>query len=81
MSYITDEICSILGGDPSIPEDQYQVWKDRYESQTEAEKVFDLLGAISQYLLSPSSHASCSVLAMALVCTHRWTNEKMDEEF
>ena len=62
--------------DFEVTDEAYESWKVWYEEQPEHEKVFHLLGALSQYLLDTESKAAASVLATAVVCTSRWTSEK-----
>lgn len=67
--------------DFEVTDEAYADWKVWYEEQPEHEKVFHLLGALSQYLLDTESKATASVLATAIVCTSRWTSEKDLEDF
>lgn len=66
--------------DVNISEEEYQAWKVHFESKSEHEKVFNLLGVLSQYLLG-GGRAGASILAHAVVCTNRWCTEKDNEEF
>lgn len=73
-------VISKLSENFEVTDEEYQNWKVWYETLPEHEKVFRLLGAVSQYLVSPCN-ASASVLASAIVCSERWCNEKDDEDF
>jgi oligoendopeptidase F len=73
-------IMNDLADNFDVSDEDYQNWKVWYESLQDYEKVDRLLGAISQYLTTPCN-ASASVMASAIVCTNRWTNEKADEDF
>lgn len=76
-----DKIISSIGEDYKVTDEEYFAWKQWYDQQEDHEKVFHLLGALSQYLTSPDSHAAAGVLAMAVVCTERWTSDKSDQQF
>lgn len=75
-----DKIVEALGDDFDVSEEEYTHWKANYENLPEHEKVFSLLVALSQYFLS-GCRASAAILGTAVVCTHRWTEEKSMEDF
>lgn len=80
-SNVLKAIIADLGEDcANVSEEEYQLWKMNYENLPEHDKVFNLLGAMSQYLTC-ASKASASILATAVVCTERWCNEKDLENF
>lgn len=81
ISKILSSICEHLpDGDLVITDEEYYVWKSRFEDLKEHEKVFEIVGALSQYLTS-GCRASASVFASAMTCTARWCNEKDNEDF
>lgn len=75
-----DRIMDSLDDDFEVTEEEYAAWKVWYENLKDHEKVFHLLGALSQFLLS-GCRASSVVLATAVICTSRWQNEKEMEDF
>lgn len=64
----------------SITDADYAQWKEWYETLPEHEKLFRLLGALSQYFTNPCK-ASSSILMSAIICTSRWCNDKDMEDF
>lgn len=64
----------------TVSDEEYQAWKIHFEQKSEHDKVFNLLGVLSQYLLG-GGRAGASVLASAVICTSRWCNEKDNEEW
>lgn len=75
-------IMSELGSELAVTEEEYQSWKKDFEQLPEHDKVFNLLGVISQYLLSAGeSKAASSILASAIICTSRWCDEKSLDDF
>lgn len=80
-SKVLNSILSVLNhSDAEVSEADYQSWKQLYETLPEDEKVFRLLVALSQYLLS-GCNASAAILASAVICTQRWCEEKSDKDF
>lgn len=75
-----DKILEALGDDFDVSDEEYKAWKTCYENLPDHEKVFSLLGALSQYLLS-GCRASAAILGTAMICTSRWTEEKSMEDF
>lgn len=69
------------GDSETINEEVYLGWKVWYDQQEDYEKVEHLLGAMSQFLLDPESHAARAVLRNTVVFTHRWSQEKHLEDF
>lgn len=63
-----------------VTDEEYQAWKVNFEQLEEHEKVFRLLGVLSQYLLG-GGRAGATILASAVICTHRWCQEKDLENF
>lgn len=81
VSKVLKNIMDAVGDiDISVSEDEYASWKLYFDGLSEHDKVFNLLGALSQYLISGSS-ASAAVLMVAMICTERWCKEKDQEEF
>ncbi len=74
------KITEMIPEDYSVSDSEYFTWKIWYESLPEHEKIFHLLGAVSEFTINPS-HSGASIFASALVCTQRWLDEKFDEEF
>lgn len=66
--------------DIDVTDEEYQKWKEYYDDLSESDKVANLLGVMSEYLLS-NSNASASVLAVAVICTNRWVQEQNQKEF
>lgn len=80
---LLQKILAELDTDPesfNVTDAEYQAWKSNFEQMEEHEKVFNLLGVLSQYLLG-GGRAGASVLASAVICTSRWCNEKDNEAF
>lgn len=81
ISKILSSICENLpDGDLTITDAEYYAWKERFDDLKEHEKVFEIVGSLSQYLTS-GCRASASIFASALTCTARWCNEKDNEDF
>lgn len=80
QSKLLKKICSELDDDIDVSEEDYQKWKINFEQLPEHEKVFRLLGVLSQYLLG-GGRAGASILASAIICTTRWCDEKDEEDF
>lgn len=79
-SALLKKICSELDDDIDVSEEDYQKWKINFEQLQEHEKVFRLVGVLSQYLLG-GGRAGASILASAIICTTRWCDEKDEEDF
>ena len=80
---LLQKILSDIATEPesfNVSDDDYNSWKENFESLSEHEKVFQLLGVLSQYLLG-GGRAGASVLATAVICTNRWCQEKDNEAF
>lgn len=75
-----NKILEHLGDNFDLTDEEYEAWKTNYENLPDHEKVFSLLGALSQYLLS-DCRASAAILGTAILCTSRWTEEKSMEDF
>ncbi|MDS1552154.1 hypothetical protein QPL51_03760 [Escherichia coli] len=79
-SAVLKKILKDLDGEFNVTEEEYQNWKKGFEQLTEYDKVFNMIGVISQYLLG-GGRASASILASAIICTSRWCDEKSLEDF
>ncbi len=80
-SKVLKKILSELEDDNiEVSEEEYQAWKVNFEQLAEHEKVFKLIGVLSQYLLG-GGRAGAAILASAVICTSRWCNEKDMEDF
>lgn len=79
-SSVLKKILKELDGEFNVTEEEYQHWKKGFEQLTEYDKVFNMIGVISQYLLG-GGRASASILASAIICTSRWCDEKSLEDF
>lgn len=66
--------------DTTVSDEDYEKWKLYFDSLEEHEKVFNLLGVLSQYLLD-GGRAAAYILASAIICTSRWCDEKDLEDF
>ena len=83
VSQLPPVLKAMMGDIPdnfTVSDAEYETWKAWYETLQDYEKVERLLGAISQYLTSPCK-ASASVMAAAIICTHRWVDDKEMENF
>ncbi|MFS8320021.1 hypothetical protein ACMG5I_03760 [Escherichia coli] len=79
-SAVLKKILKEIDGEFNVTEEEYQHWKKDFEQLTEYDKVFNMIGVISQYLLG-GGRASASILASAIICTSRWCDEKRLEDF
>ncbi|UTS53450.1 hypothetical protein UES1_075 [Escherichia phage UE-S1] len=79
-SAVLKKILKEIDGEFNVTEEEYQHWKKDFEQLTEYDKVFNMIGVISQYLLG-GGRASASILASAIICTSRWCDEKSLEDF
>ena len=79
-SAVLKKILKDLDGEFNVTEEEYQNWKKGFEQLTEYDKVFNMIGVNSQYLLG-GGRASASILASAIICTSRWCDEKSLEDF
>lgn len=80
QSAVLKMILNDLDGEFNVTEEEYQHWKKEFEQLSEHDKMFTLIGVISQYLLG-GSRASASIFASAIICTSRWCDEKSLEDF
>lgn len=80
VSPVLKIIMKDLARDFEVSDEEYNRWKSWYDTLPEYEKLERLLGAISQYLTSPS-HGAAAIMASAIVCTHRYIEEKSLEDF
>lgn len=80
LNSVLKALLNDVPADIEVPEEDYQKWKADYEHLPEHEKVFNLLGVLSQYLTS-GGRTAASMLAVAIICTDRWCNEKDLEDF
>lgn len=79
-SAVLKKILKEIDGEFNVTEEEYQHWRKDFEQLTEYDKVFNMIGVISQYLLG-GGRASASILASAIICTSRWCDEKSLEDF
>lgn len=79
-SAVLKKILNDLDGEFNVSEEEYQSWKNDFEQLTDYDKVFNMIGVISQYLLG-GGRASATILASAIICTARWCDEKSLEDF
>lgn len=79
-SAVLKKILKEIDGEFNVTEEEYQHWKKDFEQLTEYDKVLNMIGVISQYLLG-GGRASASILASAIICTSRWCDEKSLEDF
>lgn len=77
---VLKKILSDIEDNITVSDSDYESWKVNFERLNEHEKVFQLLGVMSQYLLS-GCRASASVFATAVICIDRWCDEKDLEDF
>ncbi len=77
---VLKKILNELGDEFNVTEEEYQCWKKDFELLAEYDKVFNMIGVISQYLLG-GGRASASILASAIICTSRWCDEKSLGDF
>lgn len=75
LEIVTEQI-----GDVTVSDDEYEAWKKWYETLSEHDKIFHVVGATSQYLIS-GCRASAAVFASAIICTNRWIEEKSLDDF
>lgn len=79
-SAVLKKIVAELDEEITVSDTEYESWKKDFEQLPEYDKVFNMIGVISQYLLG-GGKASASILASAIICTSRWCDEKSLEEF
>lgn len=79
-SAVLKQILKEIDGEFNVTEEEYQHWKKDFEQLNEYDKVFNMIGVISHYLLG-GGRASASILASAIICTSRWCDEKSLEDF
>ena len=80
LSPVLNLIMKDLADEFSVSDEEYRrrfIW---YDKLPDYEKLERLLGAVSQYLTSPSA-GSAAIMASAIVCTHRYIEEKSLEDF
>lgn len=80
ISPVLKLIMKDLADEFSVSDEEYRRWFIWYDKLPDYEKLERLLGAVSQYLTSPSS-GSAAIMASAIVCTHRYIEEKSLEDF
>jgi hypothetical protein len=80
LSPVLKLIMQDLSEEFEITDAEYEKWREWYDTLKEHEKLERLLGAISQYLTSPSK-GSAVVMASAITCTHRYIEEKSEKDF
>lgn len=80
VSPVLKLIMKDLAEEFDVTDEEYNRWKSWYDTLQDYEKLERLLGAISQYLTSPSKGAA-AIMASAIVCTHRYIEEKSAEDF
>lgn len=79
-SAVLKKILNDLGSEIEVSDEEYEFWKKDFEQLSESDKVFNMIGVVSQYLLG-GGRASASILASAIICTARWCQEKSIDDF
>ncbi|AHY25395.1 hypothetical protein PS2_149 [Serratia phage PS2] len=67
--------------DLKLSDDEYNAWKEKFVQLSESDKLLNVVGPISQWMLCPESHAAGSIVAVVMMCVNRYIEETSLEDF
>ena len=71
----------ITHGHTTISDEEYLKWKSVFSKKSEADKLIDVIGPVSQWLLDPKSDAATSVMVSMMICINRYISELDNGDF
>ena len=71
----------ITHGHTTISDEEYLKWKSVFSKKSEADKLIDVIGPVSQWLLDPKSAAAASVMVSMMICINRYISELDNGDF
>lgn len=71
----------LVHGSSTVSEEEYSKWKSVFSKKSEADKLIDVIGPVSQWLLDPESHAASSVMVTMMMCINKYISELDNGDF